>query len=124
MLFEWIIDGVGDLKAKTLDPVVHVSVYEFILALRLDHVVSLFAETAHHAENREPGLLGEGIPRPMDVLVHGQHYLLQVVDGGEGARPSDPRGAVQDYFVVSGYVRQLLGVEKVLAASLAPMVQT
>ena len=103
---------------------VHVSVYEFILALRLDHVVSLFAKSAHHAEDRESGLFGEGVPRPMDMLVHGQHYLLQVVDGGEGARPSDPGRAVQDYFVVGGYVRQLLGVEKVFAASLAPMVQT
>ena len=46
-----------------LDPVVDVDVDELVLALRLDHVVALLAETPDDAEDREFGHLSERVAR-------------------------------------------------------------
>ena len=76
----------GHLEPQTLDPVVHVGVNELILALRLDHVVALLAQSSHHAEDGKFGQLGERVPRPLQVIVHSEYYLLQIVDGSQGSR--------------------------------------
>ena len=51
-----------------------------------------------------------------------QNGLLQVVDRRERACPSNACRAVQDYFVIGGDVGELLGIQDVLPAALAPVV--
>ena len=80
-----IMNRTGHLEPQTLDPVVHVGVDELILALRLDHVVALLAQSSHHAEDGKFGQLGERVPRPLQVIVHSEYYLLQIVDGSQGS---------------------------------------
>jgi hypothetical protein len=55
--------------------------------------------------------------------VHAQHSLLQVVNRRQSPRPTDSCAAVERYLVVSRDVGHILGVEEVLAAALAPVVQ-
>ena len=91
---ERIMNRAGHVEPQALEPVVHVSVDEFVLALRLHHVVALLAQAAHHAEDGQFGEFGERVTRPLQVVVHSQHYLLQIVDGRQGACAPDPCRAV------------------------------
>ena len=79
------------LEPEALDPMVHVSVNEFVLALRLDHVVALLTQSADHAEDGKFGQLGERVSRPLQVIVHSEHDLLQIVDGSQGSCAPDSR---------------------------------
>ena len=90
-LLQRIMNRTGHLEPQTLDPVVHVGVNELVLALRLDHVVALLAQSAHHAEDGKFGQLGERVSRPLQVIVHREHYLLQIVDGRQGTCAPDSR---------------------------------
>ena len=51
-----------------------------------------------------------------------EHSLLQVVDRRQGARAADACRAVKQYFVIVGYIGELLLVEQVFAPALAPVV--
>ena len=86
-----IMNRAGHLEPQTLDPVVHVGVDKLVLALRLDHVVALLAQSAHDAEDGKFGQLGERVSRPLQVIVHSEHYLLQIVDGRQGPCAPDSR---------------------------------
>lgn len=56
--------------------------------------------------------------------MQGKYGLLQVVDGSERACTANTSTAVQNYFVISWNISQVLGVEKIFTATLTPVMDT
>ena len=112
------------MQVQAHDPVVNIGVNEFILALGLDHVVALLAQAPDHTEDGELGQVGEWVASLLDVIVHREHRLLQVVDGCQGARTPNPRTAVQHYFVIGGDIGQLFSVKHAFSTSFPPMMHS
>ena len=112
------------MQTQTHDPVIHIRVNELILALRLDHVVSLLAETPDNAKDGKFGHVCKRVTSLLDVVVHSEHRLLQVVDSCECSCSTDTCTAVQDYFVVHGDICKLLSVKHAFSAPLAPVMHS
>jgi len=75
--------------------VVYIGINELVLALGLDHVVALLTQSADNAEDGKFAYLSERVLLALIMFMKGQHCLLQVVNGGEGASSTNACAAMK-----------------------------